>query len=387
MRAVLLLALVLAPWSASAWQAHLGGSSSEDQAVAVRFDRARNLFVLGQTELSGDCGRLTVASFTPRGVLRWQMRYARDCFRPTALRVQDDGDVLTAGWEQSDEDSSADAVVLELDGATGAIRWEYTLDQPDRPVNGGLSILGVDPGGNVRVRRQEVEGPDPEGADAPTFAYFEVLLDGATGAELSRVRIDPPAPAIPALGFAGRGVVQRRRPDGTVAWERAVAGFEHPAALVQMLRTDEAGDVYVGGGVSYPDGFARDFAVVKLAGDDGRELWRDVRPDGIARAVAFDRGHVFAVGQLAIDGSARTGFVVTRLRGDTGRTRWTTMLRGPTGVGLGIVIDPRGQVVAFGSAAPPSDGPSEEDPTFTVARLSSRTGRTDRRVLHYPPPD
>jgi len=387
-RGFLLLVVLAAAPPARAWQAHLGGAFGEDHGVEVQFDRKRNLVAIGLTELSGDCGRLTVASFTPRGALRWQMRYERDCFRPSALRLEDDGDVLIGVIKQEDEDSTEDAVLHELDGATGAIRWTYTLEQPDRPVNGGLTVEGVEPDGNVRVLSKEVDGWD-DALDEPTFAFFAVLLDGTTGSELSRVAVDPPASEVARVEWVGDGRLRRYRSDGTVLWEQPVAGFEHRVALLRFLRTDEKGDVWIGGSLAAADEVHRDFAVVKLDGTNGRERWRDVRPLGTAVAIAFHRGNGFVTGRLAASAAldSPNGFVVARLDGDAGKRHWTTVLQGPSGGGSAITIDPRGWVGVTGGAVPPAvEGePVPEDATFTVARLSSRTGR-NAGVFTYDPP-
>ena len=86
-------------------------------------------------------------------------------------------------------------------------------------------------------------------------------------------------------------------------------------------------------------------------------------------------------------GSSPNVLVVARLDGDAGKRHWTTVLQGPSGGGSAITIDPRGWVGVTGGAMPPAvEGePVPEDATFTVARLSSRTGR-NAGVFTYDPP-
>jgi PQQ-like domain len=369
-----------------AWQAHLGRTFGEDNADIVRVDGRHDVVALGRTGVSGDCGTLTAASFSPRGALRWQHRLERDCFRPDALLIDVADDTYVKGTLWPDEDSTSDQVLRKLDGRRGTVLWTYTLAQPDRESNGGFSVEGFDDDGNVVLRLDEVVGYDPDvGA---VLEHFRVLLDGATGAERSRVAIPPRAAPFTPLRYLGGGVVQSRYADDSIRWESTVAGFEDGRSLVPILEADPAGDVYIGGSSVSAAG-ARDFALVKMAGADGRELWRQTIPFGFARVLAFTpQGDPIVAGAARTDGS-QFQFTVMRLRKTSGRRRWMTVLDGLGGSGATIALDRRGGWVAVGgSAIPPVLDPTDpffDDSWFTVARLSGRTGHT-RGVLRYDPP-
>jgi hypothetical protein len=124
---------------------------------------------------------------------------------------------------------------------------------------------------------------------------------------------------------------------------------------------DAAGDVIAGGTTAYPNtlsgsGFtaASKFAVVKLRGSDGKELWRreiGTMPDGNgAAAVALNAaGDVFAVGQT--ETSAAPDFTVVALHGNDGSDLWRVTIDGTAGRTDGanaVAVDAAGDVLAGG---------------------------------------
>jgi hypothetical protein len=389
---LLLLLPLLAPEGARAWQAYLGGSFAEDRGTLVAFAPRRDVIVAGETEVSGDCARLTVARFARRGDRVWETRFARDCFRPGQLFVDDAGDVIVQGTEQQDESSTEDGVILKLHGDDGVVLWAYTLDLPSNESRGGITIEAVEESGSV-VAVLKVVASSSTGD--PALTYFRVVVDGDTGAERSRTQIAPPDPSPSPLRFVGPGVLRKERPDGSVVWERTIAGFDLPVTFVRALQIDRMGNVYLAGAAGGdPTSFDRDFTVVKLDGRDGRELWRHTLGEGPsarhgeARAMVLDRrGNVFATGAVASptadSGRSVPRFAVVRIQSGRGQLRWLTYLAGEAGVGYAIALDRRGDVAVVGAGYPAGYDGS----VFTAARLSGSTGRGMGAPRFWDPPE
>ena len=121
--------------------------------------------------------------------------------------------------------------------------------------------------------------------------------------------------------------------------------------VAKDVAVDAAGDAYVVG--SFYTSFDRDFAVVKLAGSDGSEVWRQTIP-GLeihaldqAHAVALDpTGDVIAVGYLDNGGIDR---LVIKFRASDGLELWRS---NPSPIGddelLAVAVDGSGDVFAVG---------------------------------------
>jgi hypothetical protein len=154
-----------------------------------------------------------------------------------------------------------------------------------------------------------------------------------------------------------------RGSDGAVLWQRAIDGDGSTMDEGLAVALDSADDVIVAGTAAPFGGssiFYIDFAVLKLAGADGSELWR--RPingvalgdvNDVARAVAVDANDdIFAAGstQRAVTAD---DFTVVKLAGATGSELWRRAIKGATPfdyyeTATALAVDPAGHAVAVG---------------------------------------
>src|SRR5262249_37886060 len=140
--------------------------------------------------------------------------------------------------------------------------------------------------------------------------------------------------------------------DGTELWRQVIngvgGGIDDLAVAVTM---DGAGDVVASGKVS------GDFMVVKFSGADGAELWRQkiVSPDLIedaASSVTVDAtGDVIASGTIVNPGTGRD-FAVVKLSGIDGTELWRRVISGTAFLSNDsakqVALDTGGNVVAVG---------------------------------------
>jgi hypothetical protein len=143
---------------------------------------------------------------------------------------------------------------------------------------------------------------------------------------------------------------------------------------------DPAGDVLAGGLIENAD-TGGDFIVVKLAGADGAERWRQVMNGGAGGSdigvvgIAVDpSGDIIAAGSMQNNSADPAAFTVIKFAGADGAEQW----HGGGGLGQppAVAIEPSGDVVAPGF----TDN-TETGLDFTVLKLSGHDGnqmwRTD----------
>lgn len=251
-----------------------------------------------------------------------------------ALAIDANGDVVACG-ALDNGDAGAAFTVVKFASATGAELWR-------REIAGTASI---DEGAQEVV----LDGlGDVFAAGEIDLAFTVIKLSGTTGAELWRLSLD-----------------------GTNTSFRTVQ-------LARTLALDGAGDV-VAAGFLNNEATGRDFAVVKVAGDSGAELWRydldggDGAPDQ-AIAVAVDAaGDVVAGGELEGSGVGND-FTVVKLAGTTGDEVWIERINGTENADDGafaVAIDAGGDVIATGVI---DNTATRED--FAVVKFAAATGAT-----------
>lgn len=146
--------------------------------------------------------------------------------------------------------------------------------------------------------------------------------------------------------------------------------------FAQALRIDADGDVVAGGWLATP---VQTFAVVKLAGSTGVELWRHTTTGdvGTVQDVAVDSaGDVVAAGGVELPGGT-FDFTVKKLAGATGAELWAATIVGsnplrPGGGANGVAIDANDDVIAVGATQNGSGVFDAGD--LTVVKLSGATG-------------
>jgi cysteine-rich repeat protein len=152
-------------------------------------------------------------------------------------------------------------------------------------------------------------------------------------------------------------------PSAASGWQTRITGAGAGSGAALSVRADSMGDVVAAGFID--DGSSgADFAVVKLAGATGTELWRQVLigpgTDDRAVDVAFDAaGNAVVTGTTSALGGDQ--FTVAKLASGDGHVLWRTEVT--TGFqGLAVIVDRAGDVVAGGSGA------------VTVVKLDGATG-------------
>lgn len=289
------------------------------------------------------------------------------------------GDVVAVGRVANTGIYVHDFTVVRLDASSGGEQWrrEISVDADD-----AARAVAIDSLGAV-IAAGRLGG----------FAI--VKLDGATGADVWSTVIEPAAHgwvkaiALDATGdiAAAGGIVGENTTDFAVAkvdgstgaelWRRVIDGGEtDPNAdrrdEAQAVLVDAAGDVIAGGWLRKP-GIGLTFTVIKFAGVTGAEVWRqELSPSGRVRALALGPGgDVFAAGQL-LPGSPTWEFVVVRLEGASGNELWRQTLTGEEtfwNAALAVAADGAGDVVAAGAL---NNSATRED--FAVVKLSGITG-------------
>jgi outer membrane protein assembly factor BamB len=180
-------------------------------------------------------------------------------------------------------------------------------------------------------------------------------------------------------------IVKLAARSGQEVWRRSlrVPGREH-SDFAHVLRTMAGGDVVVAGGVEV-DGQV-EFTVLRLAGSNGRVRWRRAvhgadRPNGYgeARAAAIDAaGDVVAAGfvesALALQYHGTSDFAVVKLAGDDGSERWRFVFDGPAheyDEATAVAADAAGDVIAAGTTYDPQ---ALNTITLLVVKLSHADG-------------
>jgi outer membrane protein assembly factor BamB len=360
-----------------------------DPVTGDRIWRSEFLAGSGQySDLALDPARDVVAagSFLPFGASQFRFfvykiagddgaemwRYVSDFdspeLRSTAQAVATDpaGDVFAVGFS-----GPTRLVVVRLSGATGGEIWRYTLVSCSSTFSRDIA---VDVEGNVFVAGRAC-------LCSPLDAAFTVLkLSGSDGTEIWRHSVqcfDRGSASALALDAGGDVIatgtvlnlttfddllaVKLSSADGSELWRRDVDGGGNGYDFGSDVALDPGGDAVVAGGLRGPTGNPN-FAVLKLSGVDGSELWRSVSGEARALAIFGDGvraavgggGDVVAAGSLTSSDSG-DDLAVVRLRGSDGLELWQRTISGTRDLSFDYVrdvaLDPLGDVVGVGSMA------------------------------------
>ncbi len=287
------------------------GGGTNDFANAVAYDASGDVVVAAEIDQAEPQSRFAVMKRRGAdGTLLWRrdIAGAPGTWGAKDVRIDPAGQVVAAG-SLGAPNGETRASAMRLDAATGATLWATTSSGPYET----FGRLAFDPAGDVLLA----------GGTATLATFGDILvakLDGATGAELWRTVLD--------------GVGDSDFPDD--------------------LASDPSGAVYVTGafGLGHLTSSDTAFAVVKLDGTTGAELWRyTITPaaPGFGRAqfvaVGAD-GAVFASGFLpTADGSSA---VIVRLDPATGAELWRHDVDGVSGgydIGGPVRVDPAGRLL------------------------------------------
>jgi len=306
------------------------------------------------------------------------------------VAVDGSGDVVSGGSLR--RGSVADFAVVKLAGGTGTELWRYTLQTVG---GGGVRGIGVD-------AAQDVIAAGGTRQDTGINSDFTVVkLLGNTGAEVWHrtingaanvfdtavaVAVDATGDVI-AVGSIEESamidqitIIKFAGSDGTQLWRRDLVGTSAlHTGYPRAVALDGSGDVLVVGTLDN-SGSGGDMAIVKLAGVDGTELWRD-NINGTANSLDFGNtvavdagGDVVAAGALYNSGTG-VDFSVVKVAGADGSEVWRRNIDGTNLIGNGdfaeaVAIDASGNVVAAGGLTPSGDNA----PDFFVTKLAGASG-------------
>lgn len=253
---------------------YTGPAGGDDSAIAMAIDSAGDLLVTGYSSGNWSLDYLTIKYAGASGQRLWTSRYdgpAGDDDQALALAVDGQGNVLVTGWSKGV--GRYDYATIKLDGTNGDWLWVNRYDGPDGGDDFAFAVA-LDQVGDVYVSGLSRTGAN---GDFLTFKYA-----GATG---------------------------------ETQWKHQYDGPAHQADLPADVATDSAGDVWVTGYSTEPDGFSTSFATLKLAGADGSERWRlresfgtEGRHQALALNVAAD-GSIRVSGSVASVAGARIGLL------------------------------------------------------------------------------
>jgi outer membrane protein assembly factor BamB len=325
------------------------------------------------------------APLTAQSVLAWEFTERGDGSAfDEAVAVANGGHVFAAGRINDD------VFAVKLQRQHGTAIWRY---HPVGSVPGSemARAVAIDAAGHpifAGVTSEE----DP--VNRARFTVIKIDKDTGVPHWITRVdRGDAFAVAVDAAGdviAAGvlgddMGIVKLRGTDGVELWRAQPRGAA-PLGEARALALDGAGNA-VAVGTLRPGEFQQEFAVVKVSGADGSELWRhqiarhQFSGGDEARGVAVDAsGDVVAVGtvRVFIDNSLPSKFTVIKLAGATGSLLWRHDVPGGTSSGTGhsVGLDVAGDVVAAGII----------DVSLGVIKLDGATGREQWRHTSSPAP-
>lgn len=147
-------------------------------------------------------------------------------------------------------------------------------------------------------------------------------------------------------------VVKLAGATGTTHWRYVLSGSDASNEAARTVAVDDAGDIFASG----TTGEWPPRTIVKLAGFDGSELWKEYAPE--SRSIALDpHGDVFAGG----------GFSVSKFAGTTGQLMWSDSITDGTIVNQ-LTVDSHGDVVAGGFI------PSSSQPQIRAMKYAGATG-------------
>jgi outer membrane protein assembly factor BamB len=354
-RFALLSTLLASP--ALGWQARVDGVQNvEDPPRSIAIAPSGDVVVCGGgfvTKYAGETGRRVWE--TPIGE-RDEDQLRLDRFprtRAGALAVDGHGDVYAAGYEQAG--GLPVGIVAKISGATGRVLWTRRIQLGGDDAH-SLGSIAIAPDGDVIAAgtRRGDRGADmlavKVGGDDGAVRWVATLDSGGEdqGLALALDSRGDAAIAGDSQTFSGFefAVVKVDGEDGSEIWRARLPGPDHNGQAYAVA-FDPAGDAIASGGVSsQATGF--DVAVVKLDGESGAELWHHF-VDGtyagpeldyeFGEALAVDRaGVVTVVGELR---QAETRYDVAVLAWDgDGNELLRATLDG------GLALDDRGRAVA-----------------------------------------
>jgi hypothetical protein len=356
-----------------AWRVDYDGGlpGATDEARDIAVDAAGDVIAVGHLVHAGtgsDFAAVKLDGATGGELWRTEITGAGFEERATALAIDASGDVLAVG--HIDETPT----VLRLAGATGAELWRS-------PVTGQPSQIVIDAAGDLLVAGEDVHKLDgATGAvlwayASPTFRAFDLAPDGSGDALVAGTSITNDAAAVKLAGATGAEL-----------WRFDAAGAGGPS-LLRAVAVDGAGNAVLGGDINHV-GTESDFTVLKLAAGTGAELWRrEIRGSGRSEDLVIDlaldaAGDVLAAGAIG-RGRTAVDLAVVKLAGLDGAETWRQLVDGGGGSRFewanSVAVHPTGDAVAAGALV--SEDADSLFAIFGLDAVSGAVGPAGGRVL------
>jgi uncharacterized delta-60 repeat protein len=376
---------------AELWRQVINGTANaSDQANGVAVDGAGDVVAAGFTENSATGRDFTVVKFDGvSGSELWRQvidgtRNGTD--EALAVTVDAAGDVVAAGFTLSTGVIGSAFTVIKFDGVSGQELWRTLISAS----GGEARAVRVDANGDVVAAGVTV--------NVGTQDDFTVVkFDGMSGAELWRkliigtsggigegaraITLDPDGNVVAAglTNNAGTSfdftVVKLARENGQELWRQLVNGTSNRFDEARAVAVDNAGNVVAAGFTENEAPFTRRFfTVVKFDGFSGAELWRQLILDGDAHAVAVDAAQDVVAAGETLNTATLNDFTLVKFDGVSGAEIWSREVNGTRlpfsfDEARAVTVDGEGNVVATGFTENIS---ASRD--FTVVKLRGTDG-------------
>ena len=286
---------------------------------------------------------LCVGSAGP--ALAWQfVTQAENYANRIPARIDSAGDVLWTGYSSENDEDDPRQTVIKVDGTTGLELWRsgvgfnawgIVVDAQGSPIllgggGGRLSVAKHSAFTGFQLWRADVMGPDTNygsgnGASAAAVDPWGDVI--VAGILVADVGGQP----VCGDEFA---VLKLSGSTGGELWRRTLDREGIGCSAARSVAVDESGNVIAAGGFWNAE-TKSDFTVIKLSGSAGSELWRveidgtasEERGEGATSVLVDPTGDVIAAGQLTNSGTG-SDLLVIRLSGASGAEVWRTEIDG-----------------------------------------------------------
>ena len=216
----------------------------DDIALAVATDSAGDVYSAGRT--NGSQGKFAIIKHAGQsGTVLWREELfgtfgSSSVNSAHSLAIHPDSDVVAAGRiRNSHATTRTDFAVVKLSSETGQTVWRTEIDF--QAEDDSAYSVAVDANGDIIA--------------AGSVQFSELLSDGRTGLFVVKLSGDT----------------------GSQIWSRTIdEGFASGGQLGFAIAIDSIGDAIVSGRLSGSSFNRESFAVLKLSGGDGAEIWRYV---------------------------------------------------------------------------------------------------------------
>ncbi len=265
---------------------------------------------------------ILVTKFSSSGSVLWTTAYdspSQGDEQARCIALTPEGDVLVGG-NTPGASQYADALVIKLNGATGALIWDTTVDWDLFSTDSAMEIVVASDGSiyfgghcnngdglDCLTVKLDASGNKvwAKNWDGPAFGPFS--QEAVRG-----LRISPDGHVI----MMTEGTQASNHPDyvlvkydsasGAILWENkwGVSGYDEPVEMV----LDDAGDIYVTGlGIN----ISNQVSTVKFRGSDGQVLWQAYDTigfhNGVAGIALDGAGGVYVAAKYDPDGDKSNG--------------------------------------------------------------------------------